>query len=1110
MLLKSRELEKTTKLHGEAVKLILPDDMEQSRFTPLSKKLDEFAGSFETLNNPEKNAITKANGPVILAGNLANSNCVKYMYYQFLSATDKWYPGPDGYEIRTLIDPFGTGFNIIHIGYSDEAGLDFALGIILKELSDSIPHLKIIKPSRLHIPDEYAIHIAKDVLDEKTDTYFYSIRPENKGYMAYLTGNEEVLADYKEAMEYILEAPKQHLMLYNRYTVWRLLEVTGMIDGKLSEEYPSFFLEWVRSEEGIGSIDKHQYQSPYLARNNHGTIPALGIKMFSGYLKTYHPEVADTEKFEELADNVYAPYFNGSWKPQCDGLCHGWWLSQPVLLHYGLADPDKKYFVKGGAKRAAECAMSVINNMGYLTAAGDTNMSRQHPGFSLRIAAAYYKDGRYKYANDILPFEYANCGEMSAMFRQFDIGIEPVMPNAGTTIVPIDKLIYNTWDLEDENYSKTISDTAPQAPIEKCFDKISFRAGWSENDDFMLIDGLGGGGHSYSDAGAILEYSAFGIPFLVSEDRLTYVEPENHNLITICKDGIRKDIPAFPILEEAKEYNDGISYVRLLSKNNNGADWTREIYFVPGIGAAVRDTVEAVENGDFSIEAHFRTPGSVMPKEDGYLCMRKSDDNGTIAFILTGLNDEDTDITFTRHNYSHLFRTPPGMEQLDFDGMDNKKLFIKRYKANKFEVTEYKAKRNIRLAEGDSIVFTHFMSAGKDDERPVMVKETDEGILIEKDDITKVLSFYKKHNERETVYNEEEPAFDFFADLAYEGGSNFTALGKNENGYIVGNVAGEITVFDTAGDIMWSVKEDDPINAVCMDAGFLYAGVGHNTITAYRNGINIWKRKFNRIPTMYYWWEFETPRVVSVKSCCGLVFAGCGDNHLRCWDSEGNEKWAYYYRAAVPSKFDILDIDGDGNKEIIISGGSLSAYSQIEIIDMKGNLKYRANDFVGAGWTSFTSSIIVFEKHGERYILQGVNRNENFVLKKYTGEKKEGCFKTIFSYRLAGAVSALYEDNGIIYSGTSLGFLSAYDMQGNRKWITSLNGGVRYITKTPAGLLVMELDGTMYRLSESGKLKTISMDSMRTGRIIEDDEKLIMIQGNNIYNVMKESIDENF
>ncbi|MBN2884186.1 MAG: hypothetical protein JXN10_11705, partial [Clostridia bacterium] len=539
---------------------------------------------------------------------------------------------------------------------------------------------------------------------------------------------------------------------------------------------------------------RHQYQSPYLARNNHGTIPALGIKMFSMYLKTYHPEITEAGHFEELADNVYRPYFDGSWKPQCDGLCHGWWLSQPVLFHYGLIDPEKKYFKYDGARKAAECAVAVISNDGYLPSVGDSLQNRQHPGFTLRIAAAYYKDGRYKYANDILPFELANSGEMSAMPRQFDISLEPVKPNkGGTTIVPVDRLIYETWEHEDEYHAKMVSDTPPSGPIEKCFDKISFRSSWDTSGDFLLVDGLGGGGHSYSDAGSILEYSVMGIPFIVSEDRLTYVEPENHNMVTISKDGIREPITAFPLIEDVKEYEDKTSYLRILSKDNNGADWTREIYFIPGIGVAVRDHVNALDDGEFSIEAHFRTPGSVLPREDGYVCIRNDKAGNKVGFVLTSF-DQDASITYERKSYNHLFRTPPGKEDTGFIGLDNKALFLERYRIRNPEITEYRAKYNKRMEKGEDVVFTHFLATAVNDQKPPVVQITDDGLAVQAGSTVKELAFVNKAPENLIDFEPEQPEFDFFADLMQEESSPIVSIDM-ENGIMArGLLSGEISV----------------------------------------------------------------------------------------------------------------------------------------------------------------------------------------------------------------------------------------------------------------------------------------------------------------------------
>ncbi|HBN85994.1 MAG TPA: hypothetical protein DDZ89_19375, partial [Clostridiales bacterium] len=62
--------------------------------------------------------------------------------------------------------------------------------------------------------------------------------------------------------------------------------------------------------------------------------------------------------------------------------------------------------------------------------------------------------------------------------------------------------------------------TPPNGPYEACFDKVSIRTGRDqENDDFLLIDGLGSNGiHSYSDAMGILDYTSKGVVWLVEEN----------------------------------------------------------------------------------------------------------------------------------------------------------------------------------------------------------------------------------------------------------------------------------------------------------------------------------------------------------------------------------------------------------------------------------------------------------------------------------------------------------------------------------------------------------------------------------------------------------------
>jgi hypothetical protein len=63
--------------------------------------------------------------------------------------------GPEGYELCTFCDPFGTGFNIIHIGYSNPEGLTNTVEVFLGLLTNPLPGLMNIEAHQLPMqPDE--------------------------------------------------------------------------------------------------------------------------------------------------------------------------------------------------------------------------------------------------------------------------------------------------------------------------------------------------------------------------------------------------------------------------------------------------------------------------------------------------------------------------------------------------------------------------------------------------------------------------------------------------------------------------------------------------------------------------------------------------------------------------------------------------------------------------------------------------------------------------------------------------------------------------------------------------------------------------------------------
>ena len=56
--------------------------------------------------------------PLVLLGNLNTNRVLQPLYADYLCSTDAAYPGGDGYDLRTIHNPYGTGTNVILAGGS--------------------------------------------------------------------------------------------------------------------------------------------------------------------------------------------------------------------------------------------------------------------------------------------------------------------------------------------------------------------------------------------------------------------------------------------------------------------------------------------------------------------------------------------------------------------------------------------------------------------------------------------------------------------------------------------------------------------------------------------------------------------------------------------------------------------------------------------------------------------------------------------------------------------------------------------------------------------------------------------------------------------------------
>ncbi len=76
-------------------------------------------------------------GHLIVLGNRSTNKTIRKLYDLYYTLLDLRYPGPGGYVVRTLHNPFGDGRNVIFVGGSDLPGVDAAVKAFIGVLNRS-------------------------------------------------------------------------------------------------------------------------------------------------------------------------------------------------------------------------------------------------------------------------------------------------------------------------------------------------------------------------------------------------------------------------------------------------------------------------------------------------------------------------------------------------------------------------------------------------------------------------------------------------------------------------------------------------------------------------------------------------------------------------------------------------------------------------------------------------------------------------------------------------------------------------------------------------------------------------------------------------------------
>lgn len=560
---------------------------------------------------------------LIILGNLVDNPYLAPLYAKHYVAADRFYPGRGGHVLRTVHDPWGCGLNAILVGGSDIRGVTSAADLLtdLLEVDDEgvfLPQLLEIElgPEVLAQVPDLALEPDEDLIEQQmaaartmleTSAHGGITEPLGRaGFLYYLTGKEGWAEVFKR-LAYLMYEDFQSgreqyggawgmdadFRLHKMMPAWDLVEEAPAFTDEdrlnITRIYAQFIVDCIPHADAAVRDRK--------VRHNHTTFAALGLLYAAQYYgKYYNLHQADDWLF--IADECFMPQAQG-WRPVEDS--NGYqWITLYHMAKYALSRPYMEYFESGNLRRGVELALASMDNLGYQASYGDT---RDPFGWGsewplLTMATWYHGDGRYQWMA-----ERPNAKEPRAMglgpITGHNAAVEPVEPRdaVGVTKVPMDRRFF-------------LSTGGPDVlPLERSFDKLAFRGGLAEMDEYLLLDGISTGGHKHYDGNSFIRLTALGRIWLADCDYYCST-PNFHNGVLPLRDGLTTEIR--PFTESALVADLATAaFTRTAVRDYAGCDWERNVLWRKGRYFLVADVMRARSQGDYDFRALWQVLGEV-------------------------------------------------------------------------------------------------------------------------------------------------------------------------------------------------------------------------------------------------------------------------------------------------------------------------------------------------------------------------------------------------------------------------------------------------------------------------------------------------------------------
>lgn len=567
---------------------------------------------------------------LIAVGNFTTGPLVRRLYANHLVGADGFHPGEGGFELRVIPSAMDTGMDIVFLGASSAADIPLAVEELLAQIkarrTGAIPILKLWRPKGWTPPRTVSDEdIAKTI--ERAGKTLGSFRSSKVNQYRsvchlfqvsardfYLSGDDS----YGRQCAALLHFLAEHYGEISHPPTFTLAELVIAIDqceesGGLTDVDRVLAAEWLRQmvEDAMvfwelrGPVRRY-HKGERRPIWNHQTYPALGVALAAQFLRA-HYDVAAADYWAAVMENLFAGQINSP-QPLEDSANYQWSVPHHTSRYVLSTGRQTEYFSNGVLRECLDYAIASHDAFGNEATHGDAWSTFGSVAAKLfRLGAALYADERCMW---LLKLTDKSSGTGMWSYAPSCKASEPT-DHVGLRRFLVDPLRADALGVKG-------------APGDRVLDKVVFRSGWGEDDDYMMLDGLHVGNHKHVDGNAIIRYSKGDHYWLVDMDYIRS-EPRHHNSLAWLRNGICPDlrsasnrdaqvIASQPFAAElvcsAGNERTGLTWSRM--NNCGGADWDRAIFWKAGDFFVVVDTVsERTEAADFRTRCFWRTLGHV-------------------------------------------------------------------------------------------------------------------------------------------------------------------------------------------------------------------------------------------------------------------------------------------------------------------------------------------------------------------------------------------------------------------------------------------------------------------------------------------------------------------